>query len=101
MRVRYAVVWQQDDGPRAAGRLEFSSDALHFEGAAAATDDGAEVPYADLRSATIGRAPGDRLDGRPALVLDRRSGGRIRIACVAQSMLLAEIADHVASTVLR
>jgi hypothetical protein len=101
MRVRYAVVWQQDDGPRAAGRLELAGDALHFEGAAAAQDVVADVPYADLRSANIGRGADERLDGRPALVLDRRSGGRIRVACVAQTMLLAELADHVASTVLR
>jgi hypothetical protein len=98
MQVRYGVIWQRDDGPRAAGRLEFGPAEMRFEGLSGEGETVVDVAgYADVRVAEIARSEADRLDGRPALVLELHSNARIRIASAAQSMLLAEIADHVAS----
>ena len=52
------------------------------------------VYYEDIESVFVGRGNGDRLAGRPALVLDRAVGGRLRIGSVNGVGVLTELASR-------
>jgi hypothetical protein len=88
----YGVVWTSGGSPASAGSLEFGSEALRLTGRERSED----VPYADLKSVRVGRTNGDRLDGRPTVLLERNDGEQVRIATVGQSTLVREIADRLA-----
>jgi hypothetical protein len=55
------------------------------------------VAYQSLCAFRIGRSAGDRIDGRPSVVLERPSSPPITIAGVAQSGVVAEIAERLAA----
>jgi len=90
----FAVVWSESAGPVRAGKLVLETGALRFEG----PGDGApfvhRVYYEDIESVFVGRGNGDRLAGRPALVLDRAVGGRLRIGSVNGVGVLTELASR-------
>jgi hypothetical protein len=97
MRVSYAITWQEPEAEPRSGRLELKPRGLGFEGSngnVAATE---EVAYDELSAVRIARTPGDRLSGRPTLVLERKTGGPIRIASVAQPGIISELAEHLAA----
>jgi hypothetical protein len=96
MNVSYGVVWREDALPLATGKLELLPGALRFEGMADGRATTREIGYESLARVSVGRSPADRLDGRPSLVLERRSGHRVTIASVAQSGVIAEIAERLA-----
>ncbi len=56
-----------------------------------------EIAYDSLAGVRIGRSAADRIEGRPTVILERRSGFPVRIAGVAQSSLVAEIAERLAA----
>ena len=89
----YGVVWTSGDSPASAGSLEFGTDSLRLAGRERSED----VAYADLKSVRVGRSNGDRLDGRPTVLLERSDGEQLRIATVEQSTLVPEIADRLAA----
>ena len=93
----YGVVWREDALPVASGKLELLPTALRFEGAAGGRPTTHEVAYDSLSLVRVGRAPSDRVDGRPSLVLERRSGVPITIASVGQSGVVAELAERLAA----
>jgi hypothetical protein len=97
MRTSYGVVWQEGEQPLARGKLELLPRALQLEGIAGSEPTTREIPYDQLTEIRIGRAPQDRIDGRQSLVLAKRAGDTIWIASVAQSGVLAEIADRLAA----
>lgn len=97
MNISYGVVWHESGLPVASGKLELLPRALRFEGAAESRPRRREIAYENLRGVRIGRSPADRIDGRPSLVLERRSGPPITIASVAQSGVVAEIAERLAA----
>jgi hypothetical protein len=96
MRTSYGIVWQEGTLPVATGRLELLSRGVRLEGLAGARSTERDLAYESLAGVRIGRSGAERLDGRPTLVLERRSGVPIRIASVAQSSLVAEIAERLA-----
>ena len=73
----YAVKWREPDGQTFVGRLALGPRALLLDGRRRGTD---EPPverrfgYEELRGLRIGGGVGDRLDGRPALVVERADG---------------------------
>jgi hypothetical protein len=75
----YAAVWQ-DGGPVMAGRILLDSGALTFEGAGRGRRASRRIPFAAIASSSLGRSAGDRVGGRPALVLELDDGETIRIA---------------------
>lgn len=81
MKASYAVLWRlASDGDAVyAGSLELNSDAFRLEGAADGRHAQTDVRYGALVSAEIGRAPGERIAGRPALYLGLEDGGGIRL----------------------
>jgi len=97
MRVSYAITWQEAEVESRSGRLELKPQGLEFEGSNGNGSAVEEVPYDDLSAVRIARASGDRLSGRPTLVLERRTGGPIRIASVAQPGIISELAEHLAA----
>jgi hypothetical protein len=75
----YAAVWQ-DGGPAMAGRILVDAGALDFEGAGRGRQASRHIPYTAIASSRLGRAPLDRIGGRPTLVLELTDGEVIRIA---------------------
>ncbi len=75
----YAAVWQ-DGGPVMAGRILLDTSALRFEGAGRGREASRRIAYAAIAASRLGRAPADRVSGRPALVLELSDGETIRIA---------------------
>ena len=97
MQISYGVVWREGSAPLSSGKLELRPRAIRLEGLGRA----AEIPYEVLASVRVGRSSGDRIDGRPSVVLERRTGEPISIATVAQPSLLGEILDQVVAHRLR
>lgn len=94
MDISYAVTWEEPEGARRSGRLELGADALHLEGS---NGDGAaskELPYTEVSRFRPARSGGERLQGRPTLVLELRSGDTLKVASVAQPGIVAELSDR-------
>jgi hypothetical protein len=94
MRTSYGVVWRDGEHPLARGKLELLPRAVRLDGMTGSVPTMREIPYDDLSEIRIGRSPGERIDGRPSLVLEPRTGDTLSIASVAQAGILAEIADR-------
>ena len=56
-----------------------------------------EIAYDYLSEIRIGRSADERIDGRPSLMLEPRTGDTLAIASVAQSGVIAEIAERLAA----
>lgn len=97
MRRTYAVTWQEPEGPVCAGKLELRPSSLRLEGTAGSGAVIKELSYEELIGVRVGRAPNERLDGRPSLVLERRAGAPIRMASVAEPGIISELAELLAS----
>jgi hypothetical protein len=97
MHTSYGVVWREGTEPLSSGKLELRPRAIRLEG----LDRSSEILYEGLASVRVGRSAGDRIDGRPSLVLERRTGEPISIATVAQPSLLGEIVDQVVAHRIR
>jgi hypothetical protein len=93
MQESYAVIWREGDDEPRSGRLELTPEGLAFTNGSSPET----VEYGDLRAVRVGRSPADRISGRQTLVLERRSGERIRIAGVVQAGIISELAEHLAS----
>lgn len=100
MRTTYGVVWREGESPLARGKLELLPRSLRLDGLAGSAQVALEIPYADLDVVRTGRAAGDRLNGHPTLVLERRDAEPVAIAAVTQSGVVAELTEHLAKQVL-
>jgi hypothetical protein len=96
MRTSYGVVWREGGAPLARGKLELLPRALRLDGVSGTETTTREIPYDSLSEIRIGRSPDDRIDGRPSLMLEPRGGDTLSIASVAQTGVLAEIAERLA-----
>jgi hypothetical protein len=94
---RYAVVWREPGGSLVRGGLTLEPTELSLHGR---SEDGSRVVrrirYAEVAGVEVGREPAERLDDRPTLVLEQRSGERLRMG-VTGAGLLFELADLLAS----
>jgi hypothetical protein len=93
MRTSYGVVWREEDEPLAAGKLELRPSGLRLDG----LDGSRDIPYGLLAGVRVGRLAGERIDGRPSVVLERHTGGPIMIATVAKPSLMGEIVEKLAA----
>jgi hypothetical protein len=96
MRTSYGVVWREGALPLASGKLELLPRAGRLDGMAGAVPTRREIAYDRLSEIRIGRSASDRIDGRPTLVLAPRDGEPLAIASVAQTGVIAEIAERLA-----
>ena len=98
MSASYGVIWQ-NGGTQKAGKLELDPAAIRLEGIG---DDGEDLvvellPYCELAGVRVARGSADRLDGRPTLVLEQLNGESLRVASVAQSGIVAELAEKLST----
>jgi hypothetical protein len=97
MRKSYGVVWREGDRPLARGKLELLPRAMLLEGMIGSEPATREIAYDYLSEIRIGRSAEERIDGHPCLVLEPRTGDKLSIASVAQSGVVAEIAERLAA----
>lgn len=91
----YAVTWHEPDRPVFAGKLELHPEHLWFEGVAAHGRLLMEkLLYRDIASWRVGRGSSDRVEGAPALVIERSHGMPVSIASVSGLGALAELAER-------
>lgn len=103
MGTTYAVRWEETEEPPYAGKLELRPRGLRLEARADGGGKGSvvkDVAYEDVSEVRVGRTAQDRIGDRPTLILERRSGGRIRIASVVQPGIVAELAERLAGLLL-
>lgn len=93
MRSSYAVAWREESGPIHAGKLELGERRLSLEGSGPRGSLARRrIVYDDLTGVRIGRAPADRMDGRPSVILDRRTAPPISIAAIGGAGVVFELA---------
>ena len=97
MRTSYGVVWAERGSAGLPGKLELLSRAVRFEG----RNETHEIPYAEIESVRVGRSNGDRVQGRPSVILERVGGERVAIAAVAQSHVIGEIVERLTELTLQ
>jgi hypothetical protein len=86
----FAVLWSESDVPARAGKLQLEAAGLTFEGPRFDH----HVYYEDIEAVHVAREPGERLAGRPALVLDLAVGGPLRIGSLEGVGVLTELAER-------
>jgi hypothetical protein len=97
MQVTYAVSWEEPDGSTGSGRLELGPGALVLHGRNGAGALTRSFPYGEMQDVRVGRAPDERLGGRPTLVVELASGGLLRVAGVAQPGIVAELSTRLSA----
>ena len=95
----YAVKWREPDGQTFIGRLALGPRTLRLVG----RKPGAEGPtvdrqigYSELRGLRIGSRGPDRVDGRPALVVDRANGAYVVADAGMGAPIIQELVDRLA-----
>jgi len=94
MQKSYGVVWREGSLPLATGMLELRPRELRFEGLTDSQPAAETIPYEDLAGVRVGRSSAERIDGRPTVILERRTGLPLTLTTVAQPTLLGEIVER-------
>jgi len=92
----FAVLWSEPEDAVEAGKLELEPEGIRFEGSRGTrtAPHVHHVFYEDIESVHVGREVGERLAGRPALVLDLAVGGPLRIGSIGGPGILTELAER-------
>ncbi len=93
----YAVTWRETDGSQRSGRLELGEHEVVLDGRNGELRGKRSVPYGDVRSFRLARGTGERLSGRPTLILELAGGEALSIASVAQPGVVTELAERLAT----
>ena len=97
MNESYGFVWQENDRSVVAGKLELGARELRLEGSDWSSVSVYDLPYCDLVAVHVDRETRERLDGRLTVRLERSNGDQLRIAALAQTGILTEIVEQLAS----
>jgi hypothetical protein len=97
MKASYGVVWREGESPLATGKLELLPRGIRLDGLEGSRD----IPYELLANVRVGRLAGERIDGRPSVVVERRWGSPVTISTVAEPSLVGEIVERLAALQLR
>jgi hypothetical protein len=92
----YAVTWEEPGVPSRAGKLELLAGALRLEGSNGGGPSTLVVPYDELVGLRLAPS-GQRLGGRPTLMVDRGGRGILRLASIAAPGAVSEIADELSA----
>jgi hypothetical protein len=94
----YAVIWREGNGPLYAGKLELGAAALRLRGSGPRSSLARrDIAYADVAEVRIARTPTERLNGGPAVVLDRRAAAPIIVVAALSGVgVVFELADLLA-----
>jgi hypothetical protein len=90
----YAAVWSEDRDPPLVGSVALSPTGLRLDGSSSSRQARLHVRYGDIGGLHLGRANGDRVAGRPSLVV-QIGDARVRIA-VTEPGALYELAEALA-----
>lgn len=96
MRTSYAVKWSEPNGGVYTGRLELLPKAFLLEGRNGSGPVTRQIDYEELRGLHLGRADDERLNGRPALVIERPNGHYLVASVAMQAGILQEIIHRLA-----
>lgn len=95
----YAVKWREPDGQTFIGRLALGSRALRLDGRRCGGEDppvSRRFGYAELRGPRIDSGGAQRLDGRPALVVERPDGDYLVAGAGLGAPIVQELVDRLA-----
>jgi hypothetical protein len=81
------VVWQEEAGRPVTGQLVPGEESLRLEGVRDGQLVRLEVLYANLVGLRIGRGPGERLNDRATVVIERRDASRLLVSALGAGML--------------
>jgi hypothetical protein len=101
MQITYAVTWQEPAGDRHSGRLELGDEALQFEGRNGTGATKRSIRYADVERYRLAHSSGERLQGRPTLIVELVDESAVKIASVAQPGIIGEVAERLAGLAQR
>jgi hypothetical protein len=88
------VLWAVDGGPRVAGRLDLFADRLHLDGGPHDDRRTMEIDGSEIAAVRIGRTDDERIDGRVAIIVELRGGGRVSFAGFQTLGTLHELAER-------
>jgi sulfide:quinone oxidoreductase len=88
--IAYAAVWREGDGEIVAGRATADASSLELEGSGLRTT----ISSDEVVAVRVGREIGERVRGRPAVVLERTTGAALHVAPSAFGVT-HELAGHV------
>ena len=94
----YAVKWREPDGQTFVGRLALGSRALLLDGRRRGASGPAverRFGYEELRGLRIGSGGADRLDGRPALVVERCDGNYLVADAGQGAPIVQELVERI------
>jgi hypothetical protein len=93
----YAVKWREPDGQTFVGRLALGPRALCLDGRRRATAEppvSREFRYEELPPLRVGNRGVERLDGRPALVVERPDGDYLVADAGMGAPIVRELGDR-------
>jgi hypothetical protein len=97
VKTTYAVKWREPDGQTYVGRLALGPRTLRLEGR---RPDGPavdrQIGYEEVQGLRLGSHGPDRLDGRPALVVDRADGPYFVTGAGMSAGIVQELVDRLA-----
>jgi hypothetical protein len=93
----YAVLWSENDGPEAAGRLSVEPGGVALSGVAGGRPAACTVQFAELADVYLERTAPPRHGWRPSLVLVTRRGDHVEIGSLQGLGALHDLAEEVAS----
>jgi hypothetical protein len=88
------VIWVEDGSTPLADRLDLFSDRLHLDGGVREDRRTRDVHLAEVGSVRMGRAIGDRINGRQAIALALAGGATLSLAAFAGPGTLLELAHR-------
>ena len=93
----YAAIWVEPGGDLARGKATLHGAGVRLEGSTAeGLRSVCEIAYGEIEGVRVGRARGERLNGRPTLLLERTSAPPLFLDVLGPGMLF-ELADVLAA----
>ena len=91
----YAVCWREAGGEFCAGELGLTDHLLRLDGKDQRGKPRIlEIPYREVAGTRIGRQREERLDGRPTLVVELRTGRTLLIMSAVGLGIIHEVGDR-------
>ncbi len=97
MKTTYAVKWREPDGQTYLGRLALGARTLRLDGRQPDGPAGnRQIGYDEILGLRVGTRGADRLDGQPALVVERADGRYLVTSAGIGAGVVQELVDRLA-----
>jgi hypothetical protein len=98
----YPAIWTEPEAgeEQLIGTLTVGRDAVRIDGGTRGQPAQRSIPLREVASVRVGRAPGDRLDGRPAVVIERHDAPVVLLRPLGLGLLneLAQLLAQLCAT---